>query len=217
MNMRAKAQAFHAWDRPATSAYHPIMRDLMGAILAGGLSTRMGRDKSTLRLKADQGGERMLDRVASAMRTVCNDVVIVGSKSTIDVESSPRAMPFIVDLRPHAGPLGGIEALLASNLAREYLVCPCDVPCITPEALRLLLQHRDAPATVLRLKGEADFESLPARVSVAALPTVQRLLDADQRSVWRLMRELPAAIVEIDSHHAAALRNINTPEDLNTL
>ena len=195
------------------------MRPLIGAILAGGRSTRMGRDKATLMLDAQHGGQRMMDMVAAALRETSGEDVVACSIAA-ESRDSPRPtkgyVP-VIDLRSDAGPLAGIESLLASGLARGYLVCPCDVPCITPATLRMLLEHRHAPATVLRIAGRGEFEPLPARIAAAALPTVQRLLDAGQRSIWRLMRELPAAIVEIDAQQAAALRNINTPDDLNTL
>lgn len=197
------------------------MHELMGAILAGGMSTRMGRDKATLPLNRIEGGTRMIDVVANALLRVCDSVAVVHSAltPTADLPRQPggRDLPNVFDLRPHAGPLGGIEALLASNLSREYIVCPCDVPCITSDILRMLLRHRDAPATVLRILGEVEPESLPARIAADALPAVRRLLDGGQRSVWRLMQQLPAAIVEIDAHYAASLRNINTPEDFNTI
>ncbi len=194
------------------------MHDLMGAILAGGLSSRMGRDKTTLTLNRAEGSIRMLDAVGNTLRRVCEQVAVV-RPAMASTEREPDSQNYrtVVDLRPHAGPVGGIEALLASNLAREYIVCPCDVPCITSEVLLLLLQHRAAPATVLRIVGQSDFEPLPARIAAAALPTVRHLLDSGRRSVWHLMQELPASIVDIDARHAAALRNVNTPDDLNTI
>ena len=191
----------------------------------------MGRDKAALRLP---DGHTMHEHVADALRMACahESIVIVGATqspglargSATPVANAPsddRANPgqargyvHVADIRPRAGPLGGIEALLASNLAREYLICPCDVPFITPDVLRLLLAQRDKPAAVFQRPGRDDFDPLPARLHCSALPIVRRLLDNEQRSVWKLMEELPAAIIDIDAHQAAALRNINTPEDL---
>jgi molybdopterin-guanine dinucleotide biosynthesis protein A len=181
---------------------------MSGAILVGGRSTRMGADKASLILR---DGRTMLEHVATALRTICDRIVLVGEVAGQVVEYAT-----IADSRPGAGPLGGIEALLGSGVADEYLVCPCDVPDITPHVLRELLKHRDAPATVLRMVGRPRFESLPARISIAALPRVTRLLDSNERSIWQLMEQMSAAIVEVDEHHAAALRNVNTPEDLST-
>ncbi len=187
------------------------MHDVMGAILAGGQSLRMGRDKARMLLR---DGRSMIEHVADALREACgNDQIVVVGGAAIDVHGWLR----IDDQRPSAGPLGGIEALLASGLAREYLICPCDVPAVTSDVLRFLLQYCDAMATVVRVAGREHFEPLPARVASSAMPVVRRLLDAGARSLRRLMEELPAAIVEIDAGHGDALRNVNTPEEFETL
>lgn len=192
------------------------MRELMGAILAGGQSTRMGRDKAAIVLR---DGRRMMDAVGEALRQACGEFVIVGGTFAASNENEPSANSIarLPDLRAGLGPMGGIEALLASNLAKEYIVSPCDLPLLTADALRPLLQHRDTPATVMRFAGGPQFEPLPARLSMAALPVVRRLLDEGHRSVWRLMQALPAAVVDVDDQHALALRNVNTPEDLSTI
>lgn len=183
------------------------MPELCGAILVGGLSTRMGRDKSSITLP---NGHRMLDIIADALMETCGDVVLIGGCADGDAGRFPR----IADLRDHAGPLGGIEAVLASGRANEYVVCPCDLPHVTPNVLRGLLVEGDRPATVFRVRGRRNVEPLPARIAAAALSVVQRMLDDDERSVWKLMDALCADIVELDAQQAMALRNVNTPEDL---
>lgn len=193
------------------------MHEVQGAILAGGRSSRMGRDKATLRLG---DGRMMIEHVATALASACANheiIVAAGSDDHAAVRSPllPNARR-VLDLRPQSGPLAGIEAILASNLARHYLIVPCDAPWLTADLLRLLLREPQAIATVLRVESRAEFEPLPARIAAAALPMVQRLLDEDVRSVWRLMEALPAAFIDIDAAHAPALRNVNTPDDLNT-
>jgi len=187
------------------------MHEVMGAILAGGQSLRMGHDKAVLPMR---DGRSMIEHVADALRAACsNDQIVVVGGAAIQA----RGWLHIDDQRPSAGPLGGIEAILASGLAREYLVCPCDIPAITSDVLRFALQKREAMATVLRVMGREHFEPLPARMAALALPVVRRLLDSGARSVWRLMEGLPAAIVEIDAGRGDALRNINTPEEFDAL
>lgn len=186
------------------------MRELAGGILIGGQSKRMGRDKAMLTLP---DGRSMMDAVAHAMRAVCEEIVAVGS---VDFRQAKHYVQ-VPDFRPHAGPLGGIEALLSSEIAHAYIVCPCDLPRINAALLRSLLEHRHTPATVFKIAGSAHFEPLPARIAASALPTVRKMLNDDERSVWRLMERLPAAIIEIDQQSAAALRNVNTPGDFNTL
>ena len=100
-----------------------------GAVLAGGAGRRMGRRKDSLALP---DGRTMLAVVHSVLREVCQRVVVVGDAET--------DLPRIEDLRPGQGPLGGIEALLATGDDTQYLVGPCDLPLITPSVLRRLTE-----------------------------------------------------------------------------
>src|SRR4249919_1145201 len=94
------------------------------AILAGGQATRFGgRDKSALLVD----GVTILDRQLSALGTVSDDLLIVGSASARehDVRASARltatsahedsaraAVRGIADIVPGCGPLGGLHAAL---------------------------------------------------------------------------------------------------------
>ena len=177
---------------------------MTGAILAGGRSSRMGRPKQELRL-AD--GRTMVETIAAALKPICRHVVIVGDCDGLD------NLPRICDARPDHGPLGGIEALLASGIDQNYLICPCDVPLMTADFLSLLARPSAAAATVVRLRSRVEPESLPARVHVAALPLVHALLNGGQRALWALMQALPAEVRVVSDEWAECLRNINTAED----
>ena len=171
-----------------------------GAVLVGGKSRRMGRPKDALRL-AD--GRTMLETVAATLAEICRCVVVVGDADTQLVQ--------IADQRPGQGPLGGIEALLASGIDTEYLVCPCDVPLVTSRLLRRLTVRTRAPATVFAV--ERELQPLPARICAAALEAVRTLLDGDQRAVARLLRSVETETVAIAPADAALLANVNRPED----
>lgn len=191
------------------------LHSLTGAILAGGLSTRMGRDKATL-IMAD--GRTMIEHVIDALKPLCAQIVIVGPA----MPNAPRELRVINDLRPHCGPLGGIEAVLASGVGREYLVCPCDAPLINTETLRLLLPPPSnacgfASATVFRLPGRERFECLPLRINADALAVVREHLDRNEFALWRMIQALDPQIIEIDETQAALLRNVNTPEEFRTI
>ena len=172
-----------------------------GAVLAGGGSRRMGRPKHALRLP---DGRTMIEAVAAALGAVCRQVVVVG---TVDID-----LPRVDDRRAGRGPLGGVEALLCSGLDTQYLVCPCDVPLITPELLRRLAHAGDASAVVLRVAGEPDFWPLPARIPAGAAGDATGALDDDRRALHEFMRSIEPQVVEIGSADAAVLANVNTPQ-----
>lgn len=173
-----------------------------GAILAGGASSRMGRSKQDMVLN---DGTPMIARVHVAVSAVCDRAVMLGESVHL------RELDRIADLRPECGPLGGVEALLASGLDEQYLILPCDVPLITAGVLKALLIETDRAATMF------EGHPLPARVSTSALPTVRRMLDAGERTVWRLMEELDAERVALPDESGAFLENVNSPEDVERL
>ena len=177
-----------------------------GAVLAGGAGRRMGRRKDSLPLP---GGRTMLAVVNSVMGEVCEAVVVVGDAET--------DLPRIKDLRPGQGPLGGIEALLASGDDTQYLVCPCDLPLVTPALLRRLTVPTDRVATVFQVEGEADFWPMPVRVSIKALDAVRAHLDGGRRAVHDLVRALNPEVIAVSREEAAALANVNTPDDYEQL
>ncbi|MHC4420131.1 MAG: molybdenum cofactor guanylyltransferase [Planctomycetota bacterium] len=177
-----------------------------GVVLAGGASRRMGRPKHDLTLP---DGTTMLEAVAGALGAVCAQVIVAG-----DVETGLRR---VADLRPDQGPLGGLEAILASGLDAQYLVCPCDVPLVTPSLLARLTAPSERPATVYRVEGEPDFWPLPARIAAEALEVARSRLDRGERAVHDFMRALRPEVVAVLKDDAGLLANVNTPEDYERL
>ena len=175
-----------------------------GAILAGGKSSRIGSPKHALKLP---NGLTMMETVATAMRQVCQRIVVVSNFPALD------DVKHIADLRDEQGPLAGIEALLASGMDTHYLVCPCDLPFVNGELLRALTQQTSSTATVLAVEGAEATAPLPARISVDALEKVRELLDADSRAVYRLMNVIDIEEVAGPKEWSKLLVNVNTLED----
>lgn len=136
---------------------------------------------------------------------LCDSVVVVGGRV--------GALLSIADRRSGVGPLGGIEALLASGIDTEYLICPSDIPLITPELLRRLTVPSESTATIFEIRGDKRVESLPLRISAAALDPVTLALDAGQNAINIVIGRIDVDRVTITAKDANALRNINTPGD----
>ncbi len=175
-----------------------------GAILAGGASTRIGSPKHALALP---DGSTMIEAVAAALSSVCDQLVVVG-----EADALPD-LTHIVDLRSAQGPLGGIEALLASGIDTQYLVCPCDVPFVTSELFSALLRPSQAAATVLHLEGSEQIEPLPARISVEAIDATEHLLNEGRRAVHQLMKAIDVEEVPAPKAWSKLLTNVNTPQE----
>ena len=100
-------------------------------ILAGGLSTRMGRDKAVLRL----GGKRLVDRAVSFLHPLFPEILVsVGSRRL----ALPHGARAVRDRFPGRGPSAGIDAAFSETRKRFLFVMACDMPAVSPALIRLL-------------------------------------------------------------------------------
>lgn len=95
---------------------------MIGVVLAGGASKRMGRDKSTVEL----AGTPLIAWVVGALESVCSDVVIAGR----DWEGRRR----LDDHPDFKGPLAGLAAAL--EMGDDVLLVAVDQPWLRPATLQ---------------------------------------------------------------------------------
>jgi molybdopterin-guanine dinucleotide biosynthesis protein A len=182
---------------------------IAGVVLAGGRSTRMGRDKATLEL----GGERLVDRVVEAVRAA---LAAAGERSPrVVVAGDVPGHECVADAVPGLGPVAGLGAAAARLPGAEWLLAvPVDLPALTPAALAPLLATRGARAAVAH-----EDHALPALLRAGrpldeALAAVLAAPRAGDRSVLRLLDLLDVEWIPLDPRHAPALANANTPAEL---
>ncbi len=93
-------------------------RTVLGAVIAGGKSTRFGSDKAMAALR----GRPLIDHVTDTLTAQTAQVVMCGREH--------GGLPMVADApAPHMGPLGGIAAALLEAQARGFsavLTVPCD-------------------------------------------------------------------------------------------
>lgn len=87
--------------------------------MAGGQSSRMGRDKALLEL----GGVPLVRHAVRKLSAVCSDVRILSSRAELE-----EFAPLVPDLRPGCGPMGGLEAAFACSTHEWNLFLPVDMP-----------------------------------------------------------------------------------------
>ena len=160
-------------------------------ILAGGASSRMRRNKASLRL----GKRTLLGHIRATARN--------------------SGLPHRVirrDLVPRCGPLGGVYTALSTSRAETILFLSCDTPFISAHLLKALVRRLSRPkkALFVKVNGRLGFPFLLRR---EALPVVKRQLAAGQFSLHKLARALRAQTVRLPRCRAHELLNINTPED----
>jgi molybdenum cofactor guanylyltransferase len=94
---------------------------IKGYVLAGGKSTRMGRDKALLEL----GGESLIQRAVRKLNRLTCEVYILSDRPELAAFA-----PLVPDQHRDCGPLGGMEAALAHSKLDWTLVTPVDMPFV---------------------------------------------------------------------------------------
>lgn len=185
---------------------------LSGLVLAGGKSSRMGREKAELRLP---GGRTLLQRQI--------DVLHAAGAAVVNVSVRPgKTLPMtganpIPDELPDAGPLAGIAAGLRCAPAGLVLVLAVDLPGITEAHLRQLTALATASCGVVPVH-EGICEALVAVYPSALAESANAWLARGPRAPHAWARSEAALgrlrLWETPTDWTGALRSWNKPEDI---
>ncbi len=185
---------------------------LLGVVLCGGKSRRMGQEKASLRTAR---GETFLEcacrRLAAVCETVCLSV------------SSPRETSWnqIADPQESYGPISGVLSSLRFAQRNGFDACvfnPVDTPALTADDIRsLIARYRSQPRRIVCAINDDDpiqIEPLIAIYPVGFLNEIDRCVRRQRYSLRRFLGDQEVAQVRLPSHRC---KNINTPDDLPSL
>ncbi len=149
--------------------------EAVGFVLAGGLSTRMGKDKALTLL----GGRPLVSYALETLRGSGLSTSIAGARSSLD-----SFAPVIRD--QGLGPLAGVCAALASRSAPTAVFVSVDMPLLPSSLITALFndaQATGAAVTVPSVNGYA--QTFPAVLSRTMLPILQRSLREGDGGCYR--------------------------------
>lgn len=169
---------------------------IIGAVLAGGQSARMGSDKGLLEVDAHNMIAQTVNIIES---TSVNHVV---------VSRNDRKAEHIQDLIPNKGPLGGIYSLMSAFPDCDLLIIPVDLPLLTADVLQTLVNVGQSSSSNTHFGGHV----LPLYISTqpAMLTYLKNVLtDMGNLSIRRFVASFPINEIALDENKA--LFNANTP------
>lgn len=185
---------------------------LSGLILAGGRSSRMGRDKAGLILP---DGRTLLQRQVEVLREAGATTVLVSIRA--GRESALPGVQFVPGLMPDAGPLAGIAAGLCAAPAGLVLVLAVDMPVVQAGHLRELVGLATAGRGVVPVQA-GQCEPLAAVYPTILAASAEAALAAGRLAVQQWAREEAAQarlrLWETPREWAGVLRSWNTPADV---
>ena len=181
-----------------------------GIVLAGGRSSRMGEDKAGVAWE----GSTLLARAVGALGAVFCDLVVVRSRGQ-GLPALPEGVRVVEDAHPDRGPLEGLATgLRVAGPGAVAFVCAADMPLLDSGfAARVLASLvPGADAAVPRVDGRP--QPLAAAYRTDVLGPLEALLAAGGRSVNALLDRLEVRWLDDLPGAADAVRNVNTPEEL---
>ncbi len=183
---------------------------MTGIVLAGGRSSRMGRDKSVL----PWHNSDLVQTVIRKVGQVCEDIVLVSNQP----RNVPPGVRVVGDIIPDMGPLGGIHAGLTHAKSPFAFVTACDMPYIVPEAISFLLQQAGEEWDVVIPSNGDQFEPMFAVYRQTCIPAIETLLKENRRQIIGFfplirLKKIDVSRLRQFDKELTMFTNINTAEE----
>ena len=195
---------------------------IIGAVLAGGGSRRMGRDKALLSF----GGKPLIERTARLMQSIFSRVLLVAGRR----EYKFLGLPVVPDSFPNSGPLGGIHTALLKGNGQPVFVVACDLPFVNRELIEYIVDF-PFPENGHSPSPERPNEAMLAKIPVqrerlqplcglyfpGCLGVIEQGLNQRELKAVDILKELSIVRVPITSKQSFykdnLFRNVNTPHE----
>lgn len=197
-----------------------MYNDITGIILAGGKSTRMGKNKSLLKID----DQTIIERVINLMKSCFKDVILI---TNTPEEYEFIDIPIYKDIFEYKGPLAGIQTGLSYSKTDDNFIISCDIPLMTKEIIEFIIDYKtDKPITIC--KADGFIQQLAGRYSKYVLDIAVEILEAginetrDKKqqkrkcAVLSLIDNVGAEIIDVKNipfYKDGTFYNMNRPED----
>ena len=182
-----------------------------GYILAGGQSSRMGRDKALLPI----GSQTLIELVMKRIQPLVDRVAVIGHPRNVQPLGELLKQKVLTDLKPGCGPLMGIYTGLMQTETALNLFLPCDMPWVEGRLIeRLLKVCHGETRVVASLHPAQGVQPFPLICHVKACRAIGALLDREESSLQALLRGPHAQLITVeepDWWHS--FTNVNTLSD----
>jgi molybdenum cofactor guanylyltransferase len=204
----------------AGEAIDEVPGEVTGALLAGGRSLRMGRDKCLVAI----GGKPMVTHIIARLRPQVHRIVIVANDDP--ARFSGTCLPVVADtVEGHAGPLAGLHAALEWAVsetpeARFVATVPVDTPFFPADmVVRLMAALRESDVGSAIAASGGMRHPVAGLWEVALIGAVEEALRSGLRAMTRFAEMQKSAVVAfpdvaIGDSSIDPFFNVNTPAEL---
>jgi len=188
-----------------------LIKEVSALILAGGESSRYGRNKALVKID----GVSLIERVSLVMQSLFQEVILI--TNTPD-EYAFLELPMYEDLIKGLGPLGGLFTGLTRMSNDAGFLVACDMPSLNRELIRYMVNMRDnSDVIVPRIEGL--LEPLHALYSKRCLTFIKKLIDSHKYQIGQFFPLVSVEYVEEEivrrfDPEIKCFDNINEPQQL---
>ena len=178
---------------------------LIGCILIGGKSSRMGQPKHLLKME----GHNWLELIYSRLAGVCDEVVVAGEGRLPEGDWHRLS-----DAPGCSGPMAGILAAMRHYPESLLIVCACDMPKVSTAALDWLLAQRRDEDWALVPQVDNYCQPLFALYDPRIRSALEDLARKGVMKVGEICDNKHVRMIKPPSHLSTAWLNINRPDEL---
>ena len=164
---------------------HKSQNSVSGIILAGGLSTRLGRDKSIEPIEH----QTLLSRIHEKLLKITSDITVVVNTTEKAQKIPINNVETVLDLYPNCGSLGGMFTGLNHAKQEWGLVVACDMPFINIQLIEKMLQLRTTHDAVVPYINNFP-EPTHALYSKKCLPHIEKYLKKNQLKISNFFKDV---------------------------
>ncbi|MFN4762894.1 molybdenum cofactor guanylyltransferase [Gillisia sp. Q332] len=175
-------------------------------VLAGGKSSRMGKDKGLVLFN----GQPMISYVLKALAETGISVKIIANNEGYE----KFGHPVVADLVEEKGPMGGLFTAFSYTNSKAVLLMSCDMPLVTSEAIKQLLDKAEINLIIAPTE-EGRVNPLFALYPLSLKQEIERRITNGRLKMTDLILENKHTLVpSIVRENPGIFRNVNNEEEL---
>ena len=186
--------------------------EITGIILAGGRSSRLGKDKGLCEFK----GKPLVSYAIRTLSPLCGQMMI--SANYFPEKYAEFGLPVVADEIKDIGPLGGIYTCLKKSKTRHNLILSCDTPFVNTKVFQHLLNEVENEQVVTPSHETFLIEPLSAYYNTNVIGDMEIAIRNKHFKMMDFFKQIRFKSVNMDSNLSFftdyLFLNINTPEEM---